>query len=1225
VGSPNADWITGTEGDDQLNGMQGDDILEGSGGNDILDGATGSDELFGGDGEDTLYGSAFPLEYDYLNGGRGNDTLLGGLGMDVFGFQAGDGQDLLRDTGNYQYFEFDANVDPSSIALYYTDTSDAKIRLEYGFFNSITSFDTYSVQQIRSVTVGGIDMPLVQRSDLEDGTFYSTYWSDVFETGSGNDTIQANGIGDDVYRFSEGDGQDLILLGTDPVNTPRRGEILFSSSVDLESLSFSFNGEDAVISYGSGDHVTLDGNFVGNALTRFTIASEVIPSWVPVIRSPGSSSQTYGTYGTDHIIGGASSSYIRPGYGNDLIEGGDSADWITLNDMYLTGSAVATSIGSKQIRAAGGDDFIVAPLYQGLTFYFDRGDGHDTIDYDWSYSSAHPYQFLVDEDAQSVDFVPAGEDTLIFGDDILLADLGFTRFGDDLNISFVDGSGSIFVDSFFHAWDSPDSQSSGNELYALLDDGRIPSGFSLLDTELLALLPATPISKLSFSNGDTVEMSDVLNASLVLSNATMFGTEANDNLYGTEGDDVIHAYGGDDFIEDAGGHNVIDAGAGNDEIRVESASEIDAGSGNDEIYIRGGSVVNAGSGDDTVNAWGDNSINPGSGDDMVWLNDGDNIVHFGPGYGTDRITFDVDAGATLIVEMAADLTLGDILIFGTSFEGNDFLSISLPATGDVLVPMGVTYQTETNLRVPHPHAMLAELRFSNGTVLSGEQLFAMASPIPDPLFGTAGNDEITGSQSNDLIIGGAGDDVLRGGAGADIFLIEGHGEGMNHIIGGEGFDTILGSSGDDTFGLAKMTKGYSIEKINGGSGYNTIVGNSANNSLNFSATELINISRIDGGDGDDTIHGSHSDDVIVGGRGNDVLRGNDGDDIFWVEGVDQGIDHFIGGNGFDAIQGGNDDDIFNISRMLVDGESIEKIDGGLGLNRIVGTVDNDNLDFSMTELLNIAKIDGAGGNDIIRGSQGDDVIVGGLGSDTLRGLGGDDVFLVAGQSQGVDRFIGGSGFDTVMGTDADDTFAFSAFLQAADSIEKVDGGLGTDRIVGSQDNNTLDFRATELASIASISGGDGDDLIFGSEGNDVAFGGSGNDTLSGHTGDDFYVFWRSQGQDTINNDDANSTATDSLWFFGIEHDDLWLYRSGNNLLIDVVGTDDQVAVNGWYARDEDQLDAIYTNGRLMLGNQVDQLVSAMASFDVPVGVGAVIPQVTQMQLESTLSAVWQTI
>jgi hypothetical protein len=43
----------------------------------------------------------------------------------------------------------------------------------------------------------------------------------------------------------------------------------------------------------------------------------------------------------------------------------------------------------------------------------------------------------------------------------------------------------------------------------------------------------------------------------------------------------------------------------------------------------------------------------------------------------------------------------------------------------------------------------------------------------------------------------------------------------------------------------------------------------------------------------------------------------------------------------------------------------------------------------------------------------------------------------------------------------------------------------------------------------------------------------------------------------------------------------------------------------------------------LLNNQVDQLVSAMATFDVPSGSGNVIPQEVRDELQPVIAAAWQ--
>jgi serralysin len=64
---------------------------------------------------------------------------------------------------------------------------------------------------------------------------------------------------------------------------------------------------------------------------------------------------------------------------------------------------------------------------------------------------------------------------------------------------------------------------------------------------------------------------------------------------------------------------------------------------------------------------------------------------------------------------------------------------------------------------------------------------------------------------------------------------------------------------------------------------------------------------------------------------------------------------------------------------------------------------------------------------------------------------------------------------------------------------------------------------------------------------------------------------------------------------GIANNQLWFQQSGNNLQIDVMGTNSQVTVASWFASTGAQVSEI-TAGGLKLDSQVSQLVQAMATY-----------------------------
>ena len=840
-GGAGHDRIIGSEDADTLHGGDGNDLLEGRGGNDTLQGDSGDDVLRGELGDDALSGGAGS---DYLDGGPGDDDLDGGVGNDTYHFDLGDGQDRFLGS-DIDYLEFGAGINPAEVTLYYTGATDTDFRIEYGPADSVSSQGSASAHWIDGVTVGGVAIPLVQRSDLVDGVFRDTRWDDVFEPGAGEDTIYLSGWGSDVVRLLAGDGQNAIMV--DNGYYPQHmGEIRLGANIDLDAVSFSFSNGAATVAYGAGDAITLSPDtvftFRDNAFARFTLRSEADASWIPVVRAEGYTGNLYGSFGADHIIGNANIETIIPGYGDDLVAAGDGFDRIVLNDVYIDGQK---TIGRKTVQGEGGNDTTETPLHQGLTYHYERGDGDDLISYDWSYSAAHPYSFGVDPEQNTVLFEAGGQDVLEFGAGIALADLRFVRSDSALTILLTDQSGSIRLDNFFHAYALDQAAWTGNVSNLFNPDaGPIPD--SLLHPALLAAMPATPIAALRFASGEMYEMGAVLAAQLEESRATLLGTEGDDTLSGTLEDDVIHGLGGNDYIEDFGGSNEILAGAGSDQVIVASNSLID----------------------------------PGPGDDLVNMVFGDHVLLFGPGSDNDMAMLNV-ATATVTVQMAEGVLMEDIEVTLADTEWGQAPRISLPGTNASLVLASLVHDPELDEWELAPEASAAVLQFADGTTIAASELFALVQDNDgETIIGTKEGEVITGTEGNDIITGGRGNDTMDGLGGDDLFLVEGFRQGKDRITGGAGIDTISGGTGDDRISLTELLPGDSVEQIDGGPGMNIVAGTGGRNVLDFSAIELSNIALIEGRGGRDTIVGSSGDDVIAGGAGRDTLSGGYGNDSY---------------------------------------------------------------------------------------------------------------------------------------------------------------------------------------------------------------------------------------------------------------------------------------------------------------------------------------------------------
>ena len=128
-------------------------------------------------------------------------------------------------------------------------------------------------------------------------------------------------------------------------------------------------------------------------------------------------------------------------------------------------------------------------------------------------------------------------------------------------------------------------------------------------------------------------------------------------------------------------------------------------------------------------------------------------------------------------------------------------------------------------------------------------------------------------------------------------------------------------------------------------------------------------------------------------------------------------------------------------------------------------------------------------------------------------------------------------------------------------------------------------------------------------------GGAGNDTLTGGLGDDTYVFNRGDGQDVVDDIDGAS-FTDTLRLgSGIAQADLVAQQSGDDLILKIMNSTDQLTLNNYYAKpcfgSDGKIERIeFSDGvvwdqaaieaRAQMASQVNQLLSAMAAF-VPMG------------------------
>ena len=314
--------------------------------------------------------------------------------------------------------------------------------------------------------------------------------------------------------------------------------------------------------------------------------------------------------------------------------------------------------------------------------------------------------------------------------------------------------------------------------------------------------------------------------------------------------------------------------------------------------------------------------------------------------------------------------------------------------------------------------------------------------VNDQLYGDDGNDFLSGQIGNDLLAGGNGNDVLDGGSNDDQLF---GGNGNDRLLGDSGNDLLNGGSGDDILmgDSDSSTRATGDDSMTGGDGVDTFIlnrmttGSISNNDvitdfdvsegdvidisdfgindfgqlqdlmvqdgtsvrINFedgSTLELreTNINDLRGADfglltgsaqtyifgtgGDDFLVGSDINNVFSPGEGNDTIRGNGGD-------YNQ-VDYDGALADYTITQ--NQDGTITVAHPTLGTDTLTDIDGfwfgGEGqwysladaLANSSGPVDQP-------------FIEGTDGNDVLIGSNINNVFFGGAGDDIIDGNGGD--------------------------------------------------------------------------------------------------------------------------------------------------------------------------------------------------------------------------------------------
>ena len=155
------------------------------------------------------------------------------------------------------------------------------------------------------------------------------------------------------------------------------------------------------------------------------------------------------------------------------------------------------------------------------------------------------------------------------------------------------------------------------------------------------------------------------------------------------------------------------------------------------------------------------------------------------------------------------------------------------------------------------------------------------------------------------------------------------------------------------------------------------------------------------------------------------------------------------------------------------------------------------------------------------------------------------------------------------------------------------------------------------------------DVISSGAGRDWLDGGDGDDVLAGGEGNDIYEFsGRSFGRDRV----TETGGRDAIEFSeGVSWDQLWFARSGDDLVISLMGTESEVAVEDWWngplvsdSNGTGQVETILAGDHSLDSDAVSRLVEAMAGMSAPASGQMELTAAQRHQMASPLAA-WQDV
>ncbi|MCI6988286.1 MAG: hypothetical protein MR902_01785, partial [Campylobacter sp.] len=869
---------------------------------------------------------------------------------------------------------------------------------------------------------------------------YGGAGNDILMGGKGNDYLDG-GSWDDTYKFSKGDGIDVII------DSHGNDTIEFDESIKLEDLIVKSNGKDLNISIRSNNANHLSNqiiikNYYGSGRierVKFSDGKVLEVSDIISLMGTNKDDTIYLTNATQTIDAKDGKDTIYAGSGNNTIIGGKGDDKIYGsygNDTYI----YTKGDGNDIIQDSGGKDTILVKDINSNEAEFIRSNNSLILKFDDNNSITIVNYFIDTNRIESFKF----EDKAMVPNDIINS---FITDGDD-NIVGTDND------------DTLDGKGGNDTIIGLRGDDTLIGG-----------------------DGDD----------------KLYGNDGNDILKGLAGSDYMDGGNGDDtYIYNLGdGNDKIYDGGGKDKIKFGDGISKDdlkfrKNRNNLIVTIKGENTI------EILNFFTKNGVIEEfifSDDSVMLSSDIANLFSYSFG-GKD--TLYAQDGATLIGEKGDDVYIyqrgdGRIIIDDSFIES----SIPVEAGNDTLKLIGIN--RDDIVLTKYGSDMVIFIKDENGKTTSdqtiviknfSDQLKGVEiiefddkstmeidknSKYPSARFNTKssyhfiygsedndikggsssytydlgdGNDKIVAGYYHDTIIGGAGDDILEGGNGNDTYVFN-KGDGRDIIFDAAGDDFIKFGDGiskndiavrviGDTLYVGIKESGvkfsdYSdritirnwvssnnrVEKFIFRNGevldYNQIISMAGTDENDTISTFQNSNDTINALGGNDTINSYDGDDIIDGGAGDDIINGGLGNDIYIFK-RGMGRDSITDDGGIDTIKVIGDINISQVSYKKVGDDLVVYIDeGGVDENnykdgaivkswfksisnriefiefadgRVIRPEDitnftnsNDNLTFGDEDNI----IHALDGNDTIYAGGGNDILDGGKGNDTLYG------------------------------------------------------------------------------------------------------------------------------------------------------------------------------------------------------------------------------------------------